>query len=190
MNDPIIGADPQATEGNPAKQRADVLGLNSAGLALFIVILVVFWPLFWLPWLLRPCRGNRVPLPTPLPPRQKTKITISYVFGGVYGLALLPWPFAAFMTAFMFDSPHIQPFYFVVLSLVALSVWLYPVLWLVGFLLGYRSAKRDESIGRVVINSSVPLLSGMWFGVGWPLGLMVLVYSLVGALERRGNQRA
>ena len=95
--------------------------------------------------------------------QQRRKIILSYSLAGFYGVALLLWPFAVFISAFAFDSPHVEssPWYPLLLY-GALSNFFYPVYWGLGFHLGFRSAERDEAAWVVVLKSSIPLLSGTW----------------------------
>lgn len=37
----------------PTGKRENYMGLNQGGLVLFIVLLVTFWPLCWLPWVIK-----------------------------------------------------------------------------------------------------------------------------------------
>ena len=172
-------------EVDPEKQTVNVLGLNDTGLIAFFVLLVVFWPLCWIPWLVRSWRANRAAPAPVLSGEQKRKVRLSYKLAGFYALALVPWPFACFMAGFMFDSPKAWPVE-AVLMIVALSVLYYPVIWMAGAVLGYRSAMRDESTEQVYMKASLPLLSGMWPCVGL-IGYAVLVYRAVGAPHDRPN---
>lgn len=41
--------------------RPIVLGLNRTGILLFVLLLVIVWPLCWLPFIMNGCKGERAP---------------------------------------------------------------------------------------------------------------------------------
>ncbi len=97
--------------------------------------------------------------------RSKTRLYYSLVV--VYGLMLLPWPIVSlFVTAFGFDNPNTVPLAWC----IVLPIWFYPALWVGGLLWGRQSVKRNESTLRVILKTSIPLLSPMWWMVVAPLG--------------------
>lgn len=86
-----------------------------------------------------------------------------------YGLGLLAWPMMSVGAIFIFDNPPITAAY----EYIAFSIWLYPCYWIYGLILGWLSVRRGWHTVFVVLLTSVPMLSAMWY-IMIPLLVMML----------------
>lgn len=114
------------------------------------------------------------PPPLPAAPARRLKIAF-WILVGIYCAALLAWPFLSYIAVFAFDSPHGNPF---LGFYILLSVWGYPLFVAAGFFWGHP--KRNRSLPAVLLKTSVPLLSAVWFFIFGMIGSILLMPKIPG----------
>jgi hypothetical protein len=137
-------------------------------MSLVIILMVFASPLLVL-WLIGAWKSKRESPRVAPTPQQRRKKMLNLALNGYFGLGLLVWPLAVFVSFFAFDSPPRTLAGWAWGLTFVISIWCYPAFWAAGLFFGIRSVKRDEATWLVVLKSSIPLLSGLW----------LLVYGLV-----------
>ena len=128
-------------------------------------------------------------MPTPaLPESQvKSRKTAFWVLIVIYGLALLAWPFVAFIALFIFADQRGNPLLNVGM---AVSIWMYPLLFIIGWRWGHY--RRNRTLSGVILKTSVSLLSAIWYFLlpgGIIMGRQLLFAKSVNIAELE-NQRS
>lgn len=107
------------------------------------------------------CRSNETLAATQAPEPEDAlngRKMMFWIMTTIYGLALLVWPFVAFIGLFIFgDKRGHQVFN----TVMAVSIWIYPLLFITGCRWGHYRRNRT-SIG-VILKTSVSLLSAIWY---------------------------
>jgi hypothetical protein len=88
----------------------------------------------------------------------KTRRRVFWVMTTLYGLALLAWPFVAFIALFIFGDKHGNQ---MLNAGMAVSIWMYPFLFFIGCRWGHY--RRNRSSLGVMLKTSVSLLSAIWY---------------------------
>jgi hypothetical protein len=59
------------------------MGLNRKGVTIFVILLILFWPVCWLPWIMKDTKAEK-PVPPPnAKPRKSLIVLAAMFFGGV-----------------------------------------------------------------------------------------------------------
>lgn len=99
------------------------------------------------------------PQPPDLPEGSlKARKRVFWLMTTIYGLALLAWPFVAFIALFIFGDKRGNQ---MINTGMAVSIWMYPLLFIIGCRWGHY--RRNRSSLGVMLKTSVSLLSAIWY---------------------------